>query len=126
MTTIFTKGDVKRKFVTIIAKEWSDTSDLQSEIDKLEAEDCLIVDIKIIKSCEAGVGTILTQHMTQYMIEYLSPLYEVIATYRKLYDSLYDESIGVYTTLEDAEAAKRKHGGRTRIVTHSPRVIEFS
>lgn len=126
MTTIFTKGDVKRKFVTTIAKDWSDTDDLQNEIDKLEAEDCLIVDIKIIKSYEAGVGTILTQYMTQYMIEYLSPLYEVIATYRKLYDSLYDESIGVYMTIEEAESAQIKHGGRTRIVKHSPRVIEFS
>ena len=126
MTTIFTKGDVKRKFVTTIAKEWSDTADLQSEIDKLEAEDCLIVDIKTIKSCEAGVGTILTQYMTQYMIEYLSPLYEVIVTYRKVYDSLYDKSIGIYETIEEAEAAERKHDGRTRIVRHSPRVIEFS
>lgn len=126
MTTIFTKGDVKRKFVTTIAKEWSDTADLQSEIDKLEAEDCLIVDIKIIKSCEVGVETILTQYMTQYMIEYLSPLYEVIATYRKVYDSLYDKSISVYSTFEEAEAAKIAHGGRTRIVKHSPRVIEFN
>lgn len=126
MTTIFTKGDVKRKFVTTIAKEWSDITDLQSEIDKLEAEDCLIVDIKILKSCEAGVGTTLTQYMTQYMIEYLSPLYEVIATYRKVYDSLYDKSIGIYETLEEAETAEIKHGGRTRIVRHSPRVIEFS
>lgn len=125
MTTIFTKGDVKRKFVTTIVKEWSDTVDLQSEIDKLEAEDCLVVDIKIIKSCEAGIGTILTQYMTQYMIEYLSPLYEVIATYRKVYDSLYGKSIGVYTTIEEAESAKRKHGGRVRIVKHSPRSIEF-
>ena len=126
MTTIFTKGDVKRKFVTTIAKEWSDTADLQSEIEKLEAEDCLIVDIKIIKSCEAVVGTILTQYMTQYMIEYLSPLYEVIATHSKVDGRLCNESIGVYSTIEEAEAAERKHGGRTRIVKHSPRVIEFS
>ena len=126
MTTIFTKGDVKRKFVTTVARDWSDVTDLQNEIDKLEAEDCLIVNIKTIKSCEAGVGTILTQYMTQYMIEYLSPLYEVIATYRKVYDSLYDKSIGIYETIEEAESAQIKHGGRTRIVRHSPRVIEFS
>lgn len=126
MTTIFTQGDVKRKFLTTVAEEWSDTADLQSEIDKLEADDCLIVDIKIIKSCEVDGSPILTQYMTQYMIEYLSPLYEVIATYRKVYDSLYDKSIGIYETIEEAEAAERKHGGRTRIVRHSPRVIEFS
>lgn len=126
MTTIFTKGDVKRKFLTTVAEEWSDTADLQSEIDKLEAEDCLVVDIKIIKSCEAGVGTILIQYMTQYVIEYLSPLYEVIATYSKVDGRLCNESIGVYSTIEEAEAAERKHGGRTRIVKHSPRVIEFS
>lgn len=126
MTTIFTKGDVKRKFVTNASKEWSDVTDLQYEIDKLEAEDCLVVDIKIIKSCEVDGSTILTQYMTLYMIEYLSPLYEVIATYRKVYDSLYDKSIGVYATLEEAESAERKHGGRTRIVKHLPRAIEFS
>lgn len=125
MTTIFTKGDVKRKFVTIISKEWSDTSDLQSEIDKLEAEDCLIVDIKIIKSCEAGVGTTLTQYMTQYMIEYLSPLYEVIGKYRAVYD-YYEKSIGVYATIEEAKTTERQSGTTTRIVKHSPRVIEFS
>ena len=126
MTTIFTKGDVKRKFVTTIANEWSDTFDLQNAIVALEENDCLIVDIKTIKSCEVDGSPILTQYMTQYMIEYLSPLYEVIATYRKVYDSLYDKSIGVYDTLEEAEAAERKHGGRTRIVKHSPRTIEFS
>lgn len=124
MNTIFTKGNVKRKFLTTVAEEWSDTADLQSEIDKLEADDCLIVDIKIIKSCEVDGSPILTQYMTQYMIEYLSPLYEVIVTY--CYDSLYDKSIGVYSTLGEAEAAERKHGGRTRIVKHSPRTIEFS
>ena len=126
MATIFTKGDVKRKFVTTVAKEWSDVTDLQNEIDKLEVDDCLIVDIKTIKSCEVDGSPILTKYMTQYMIEYLSPIYEVIATYRKVYDSLYDKSIGVYSTLEEAEAAERKHGGRTRIVKHSPRTIEFS
>lgn len=122
MATIFTKGDVKRKFVTTNSESWSDISELQNGIDELEASDCLIVNIKTLKSHEINDSL----YLTQYMIEYLSPLYEVIATYRKLYDSLYDESIGVYTTLEDAEAAKRKHGGRTRIVTHSPRVIEFN
>ena len=125
MTTIFTKGDVKRKFLTTVAKDWSDTDDLQSEIDKLEADDCLVVDIKIIKSYEAGVGTILTQHMTQYMIEYLHPLYEVIGKYRAVYD-YYEKSIGVYATIEEAKEAERQSGANARIVKHSPRVIEFS
>ena len=122
MTTIFTKGDVKRKFVTTVAKDWSDVSDLQNEIDKLEAEDCLIVDVKVLKSLVIDDSL---YHMT-YMIEYLSPLYEVIATYNKVDGRLCNESIGVYMTIEEAEAAKRKRGGRTRIVKHSPRVIEFS
>lgn len=122
MTTIFTKGDVKRKFLTVESKDRTEMSYLQSELDTLEAEDCLIVDVKVLKSLVIDNSL---YHMT-YMIEYLSPLYEVIATYRKLYDSLYDESIGVYMTIEEAESAQIKHGGRTRIVKHSPRVIEFS
>lgn len=122
MTTIFTKGDVKRKFLTVESKDRTEMSYLQSELDTLEAEDCLIVDVKVLKSLVIDDSL----YHTTYMIEYLSPLYEVIATYRKLYDSLYDESIGVYMTIEEAEAAERKHGGRTRIVKHSPRVIEFS
>lgn len=122
MTTIFTKGDVKRKFLTVESKDRTEMSYLQSELDKLEAEDCLIVDVKVLKSLVIDDSL----YHTTYMIEYLSPLYEVIATYRKLYDSLYDESIGVYMTIEEAESAQIKHGGRTRIVKHSPRVIEFS
>lgn len=50
MATIFTKGDVKRKFVTIESEIWSDITDLQKEIDTLESKDCLIVDIKTLKS----------------------------------------------------------------------------
>lgn len=122
MTTIFTKGDVKRKFLTVESKDRTEMSYLQSELDTLEAEDCLIVDVKVLKSLVIDNSL---YHMT-YMIEYLSPLYEVIATYRQLYDSLYDESIGVYMTIEEAESAQIKHGSRTRIVKHSPRVIEFS
>lgn len=122
MTTIFTKGDVKRKFLTVESKDRAEMSYLQSELDKLEAEDCLIVDVKVLKSLVIDDSL----YHTTYMIEYLRPLYEVIATYRKLYDSLYDESIGVYMTIEEAESAQIKHDGRTRIVKHSPRVIEFS
>lgn len=122
MTTIFTKGDVKRKFLTVESKDRTEMSYLQSELDTLEAEDCLIVDVKVLKSLVIDDSL----YHTTYMIEYLSPLYEVIATYRKLYDSLYDESIGVYMTIEEAESAQIKHDGRTRIVKHSPRVIEFS
>ena len=121
MTTIFTKGDVKRKFLTIETEDWSDIADLQKEIDRLESNDCLIVDIKTLKSHEINDNL----YLTQYMIEYLSPLYEVIATCRKVYDNLYDESIGIYTTLEEAEKAERQSRAKTRIVTHSPRVLEF-
>lgn len=52
MTSIFTKRDVKRKFLTIESKTWSDIADLQKEIDRLESNDCLIVDIKTLKSHE--------------------------------------------------------------------------
>lgn len=121
MTTIFTKGDVKRKFVKIESENWSDITDLQKEIDELESKDCLIVDVKTLKSHEINDSL----YLAQYMIEYLSPLYEVIATCRKVYDSLYDESIGIYTTLEEAEKAERQSRAKTRIVTHSPRVLEF-
>ena len=38
MTAIFTKGDVKRKFVTIEFEDWSDIADLQKEIDLLESK----------------------------------------------------------------------------------------
>lgn len=122
MTTIFTKGDLKRKFLTVESKDRTEMSYLQSELDTLEAEDCLIVDVKVLKSLVIDDSL---YHMT-YMIEYLSPLYEVIATYSKVDGRLCNESIGVYMTIEEAEAAERKHGGRTRIVKHSPRVIEFS
>ena len=122
MTTIFTKGDVKRKFLSIQSEIWSDITDLQKEIDRLESNDCLIVDIKTLKSHEINDNL----YLTQYMIEYLSPIYEVIATCRKVYDSLYDESIGIYTTLEEAEKAERRSRAKTRIVTHSPRVLEFN
>lgn len=121
MTTIFTKGNVKRKFLSIQSEIWSDITDLQKEIDELESKDCLIVDIKTLKSHEIDDNL----YLTQYMIEYLSPIYEVIATCRKVYDSLYDESIGIYTTLEEAEKAERQSRAKTRIVTHSPRVLEF-
>lgn len=83
MTSIFTKGDVKRKFLSIQSEIWSDIADLQKEIDRLESKDCLIVDIKTLKSHEINDNL----YLTQYMIEYLSPLYEVIATCRKVYDS---------------------------------------
>ena len=122
MTTIFTKGDVKRKFLTVESKDRTEMSYLQSELDTLEAEDCLIVDVKVLKSLVIDNSL---YHMT-YMIEYLSPLYEVIATYSKVDGRLCNESIGVFATIEEAEAAERKHGGRTRIVKHAPRVIEFS
>ena len=122
MTTIFTKGDVKRKFLSIQSEIWSDITDLQKEIDRLESNDCLIVNVKTLKSHEINDSL----YLTQYMIEYLSPLYEVIATCRKVYDSLYDESIGIYTTLEEAEKAERQSRSKTRIVTHSPRAIEFN
>lgn len=122
MTTIFTKGDVKRKFLTVESKDRTEMSYLQSELDTLEAENCLIVDVKVLKSLVIDNSL---YHMT-YMIEYLSPLYEVIVTYNKVDGRLCNESIGVYMTIEEAEAAKRKRGGRTRIVKHSPRVIEFS
>lgn len=122
MNTIFTKGDVKRKFLTVESKDRTEMSYLQSELDKLESEDCLIVDVKVLKSLVIDNDL---YHMT-YMIEYLSPLYEVIETYSKVDGCLCNESIGIYLTIEEAEAAERKHGGHTRIVKHLPRVIEFS
>lgn len=122
MTTIFTKGDVKRKFLTVESKDRTEMSYLQSELDTLEAEDCLIVDVKVLKSLVIDNSL---YHMT-YMIEYLSPLYEVIATYSKVDGRLCNESIGVYSTIEEAESAEIKRGDHARIVKHSPRVIEFS
>lgn len=121
MTTLFTKGDVKRKFVTIESESWSDITDLQKEIDALEAEDCLIVDVESLKSHETNDSL----YLTQYMIEYLSPKYEVIATYRRVYGDLYDERIGVYETIEEAETAKRKSRSSARIVKHSPKELTF-
>lgn len=121
MTTIFTKGDVKRKFVTINSESWSDISELRSAIDELEASDCLIVNIKTLNSHEINDSL----YLTQYMIEYLSPLYEVIGKYRAVYD-YYEKSIGVYATIGEAKEAERQSGTTTRIVKHSPRVIEFS
>lgn len=119
MTAIFTKGDVKRKFVTIETEDWSDISNLQKGIDQLESEDCLIVDIKTLKSHEIND----TLYLTQYMIEYLSPKYEVIAKYRVVCDYR-EKSIGVYDDVKEAKQVKRK-AVNARIVTHSPRVIEF-
>ncbi len=121
MTAIFTKGDVKRKFVTIEFEDWSDIDDLQKEIDLLESKSCLIVDVKTLKSHE------INDHLslTQYMIEYLSPKYEVIATYRRVYGDPYDKQLGVYETIEEAETAKRQSSVCTRIEKHSPRELEF-
>lgn len=121
MTTIFTKGDVKRKFVTIESEIWSDITDLQKEIDTLESEDCLIVDVKSLKSHEINDSL----YLTQYVIEYLSPKYEVIATYRRVYGDYYDEQLGMYETLEEAETAKRRSDTRVRIVKHSPKELGF-
>lgn len=121
MATIFTKGDVKRKFLTIESEIWSDITDLQKEIDTLEAKDCLIVDIKTLKSHEINDSL----YLTQYMIEYLSPKYEVIAAYRRVYGDLYDERIGIYSTIEEADAAKRKYRSSARIVEHSPKELRF-
>lgn len=121
MTTIFTKGDVKRKFVTIESESWSDITDLQKEIDALESKDCLIADVKTLKSHEINDSL----YLTQYMIEYLSPKYEVIATYRRVYGDYYEERIGVYETIEEAETAKRRSDTRVRIVKHSPKELQF-
>lgn len=121
MATIFTKGDVKRKFVTIESEIWSDITDLQKEIDTLESKDCLIVDIKTLKSHETNDSL----YLTQYMIEYLSPKYEVIATYRRVYGDYYEKRIGVYETIEEAETAKRRSDTRVRIVKHSPKELKF-
>lgn len=121
MTTIFTKGDVKRTFVTIESENWSEITDLQKEIDCLESKDYLIVDIKTLKSHEINDSL----YLTQYLIEYLSPKYEVIATCRRVYGDLYDERIGVYETIEEAETAKRKSSSSARIVKHSPKRAPF-
>ena len=121
MATIFTKGDVKRKFVTIESEIWSDITDLQKEIDTLESKDCLIVDIKTLKSHEIDDSL----YLTQYLIEYLSPKYEVIATYRRVYGDYYEKRIGVYETIEEAETAKRRSDTRVRIVKHSPKELRF-
>ena len=121
MATIFTKGDVKRKFVTIESEIWSDITDLQKEIDTLESKDCLIVDIKTLKSHEIDDSL----YLTQYLIEYLSPKYEVIATYRRVYGDYYEKRIGVYETIEEAETAKRRSDTRVRIVKHSPKELRL-
>lgn len=121
MTDIFTKGDLKRKFITIESENWSDISDLQKGIDCLESKDCLIVDIKSLKSHEINDSL----YLTQYMIEYLRPKYEVIATYRRVYGDYYEERIGVYETIEEAETAKRRSDTRVRIVKHSPKELQF-
>lgn len=121
MTTIFNKGDVKRKFVTIESENWSDISDLKKEIDALEAEDCLIVDVRSLKSHKINDSL----YLTQYMIEYLSPKYEVIATYRRVYGDYYEEQFGVYETIEEAEAAKRRSDTCVRIVKRSPKELRF-
>lgn len=121
MTTIFTKGDVKRKFVTIESEIWSEITDLQKEIDALEAEGYLIVDVKTLKSHEIN-GSL---YLAQYMIEYLSPKYEVIATYRRVYGDYYEDQLGVYETIEEAEKAKRRSDTRVRIVKHSPKELRF-
>lgn len=121
MTTIFTKGDVKRIFVTIESENWSEITDLQKEIDCLESKGYLIVDIKTLKSHEINDSL----YLTQYIIEYLSPKYEVIATYRRVYGDYYEERIGVYETIEEAETAKRRSDTRVRIVKHSPKELMF-
>ena len=120
MTAIFTKGDVKRKFLTIESESRSDIFDLQKEIDQLESEDCLIVDVKTLKSHEIYDSL----YLAQYMIEYLSPKYEVIAEYGEVY--CYEEKwIGVYDDLKEVEQVKRKTAANTRVVTHSPKELEF-
>lgn len=121
MTAIFTKGDVKRTFVTIEFEDWSDIFDLRKEIETLESKDCLIVDVKTLNSHEINDSL----YLTQYMIEYLSPKYEVIATYRRVYGDPYDKQIGVYETIEEAETAKRRSNVCTRIEKHSPRELQF-
>lgn len=121
MTAIFTKGDIKRTFVTIESENWSEITDLQKEIDCLESKDCLIVDVKTLKSHEINDSL----YLTQYMIEYLSPKYEVIATYRRVYGDPYDKQLGVYETIEEAETAKRQSSACTRIEKHSPRELKF-
>lgn len=121
MTTIFTKGDVKRKFVTIESENLSNISNLQKEIDALEAEGYLILDIRSLKSHEINDSL----YFTQYLIEYLSPKYEVIATYRRVYGDYYEEQLGVYETIEEAETAKRRSDTRVRIVKHSPKELMF-
>ena len=121
MTTIFTKGDVKRKFVTIESENWSDISNLQKEIDALEAEGYLILDIRSLKSHEIDDSL----YLTQYLIEYLSPKYEVIATYQRVYGDYYEEQLGVYETIEEAEKTKRRSDTRVRIVKHSPKELRF-
>lgn len=120
MTAIFTKGDVKRKFLTIESENWSDIFDLQKEIDSLESEECLIVDVKTLKSHEINDRL----YLTQYMIEYLSPKYEVIAEYGEVY-GYKEKLIGVYGDLKEVDRVKRKIAAKTRVVTYSPRVIEF-
>lgn len=120
MTAIFTKGDVKRKFLTIESENRSDIFDLQKEIDSLESEECLIIDVKTLKSHEINDSL----YFTQYMIEYLSPKYEVIAEYGEVY--CYEEKwIGVYDDLKEVEQVKRKTAANTRVVTHSPKELEF-
>lgn len=121
MSTIFTKGDVKRTFVTIESENWSEITDLQKEIDALESKEYLITDIRSLKSHEINDSL----YLTQYIIEYLSPKYEVIATYRRVYGDYYEERIGVYETIEEAETAKRRSDTRVRIVKHSPKELMF-
>lgn len=121
MTTIFTKGDVKRIFVTIESENWSEITNLQKEIDCLESKGYLIVDVKTLKSHEIN-GSL---YLAQYMIEYLSPKYEVIATYRRVYGDYYEDQLGVYETIEEAEKAKRRSDTRVRIVKHSPKELRF-
>lgn len=121
MTTIFTKGDVKRTFVTIESENWSEITDLQKEIDALEAEGYLIVDVKTLKSHEIDDSL----YLTQYLIEYLSPKYEVIATYQRVYGDYYEEQLGVYETIEKAEKAKRRSDTRVRIVKRSSKELRF-
>lgn len=120
MTTIFTKGDVKRKFLTVESKDRTEMSYLQSELDTLEAEDCLIVDVKVLKSLVIDDSL----YHTTYMIEYIEPKYELIDRRRAVYD-IFEETVGMFDDLDTAKTAKAKESRYARIVTHYPRELEF-
>lgn len=120
MTTIFTKGDVKRKFLSIQSEIWSDITDLQKEIDELESKDCLIVDVKTLKSHEINDNL----YLTQYVIEYLSPKYEVVNERRVGFNE-YVKTTEVFDTLKDAESSNLNAAKDSKIVKRSPKELEF-